>query len=46
MPTQSLFATRLYSARLGGADANELNARLQHESLQTRLDDEAGRRGR
>lgn len=44
MPIQSLFATRLYSARLGGSDSRELNARLRHECLQTRLDDAAGRR--
>jgi uncharacterized protein (TIGR02466 family) len=44
MPMQSLFATRLYHARLGGAKARALNARLLQESLQTRLDDEAGRR--
>jgi uncharacterized protein (TIGR02466 family) len=44
MPTQSLFATHLYTARLGGAQASELNARLRQESLQTRLDDAAGRR--
>jgi uncharacterized protein (TIGR02466 family) len=44
MPTSSLFATRLYSCRLGGANSSELNARLHQECLQTRLDDEAGRR--
>ena len=44
MPAQSLFATRIYRAGLGGRDARALNARLKRESLQTRLDDEAGRR--
>jgi uncharacterized protein (TIGR02466 family) len=44
MPFQSLFATRLYTARLGGTNPGELNARLLHEARQTRLDDEAGRR--
>jgi uncharacterized protein (TIGR02466 family) len=44
MPTKSLFATQLYSASLGGREPRQLNARLRQEALQTRLDDEAGRR--
>jgi len=44
MPSKSLFPTRVYSARLGGADWRHFNARLLHECLQTRHDDAAGRR--
>jgi uncharacterized protein (TIGR02466 family) len=44
MSIQSLFATRLYTARLGGAQPNDLTARLRQESLQIRRDDETGRR--
>src|SRR5580698_3609021 len=44
MPMQSLFATQLYEAPLGGSEARRLNARLRQEALQTQADDEAGRR--
>jgi uncharacterized protein (TIGR02466 family) len=43
MPIRSLFATQIYTARLGSAGAAPLNAQLQRESLQLRRDDRAGR---
>jgi uncharacterized protein (TIGR02466 family) len=39
----SLFATRVYAARLQGRDADRFNARLLRECAQYRADDVAGR---
>jgi uncharacterized protein (TIGR02466 family) len=43
MPIRSLFATQIYTARLGPARAAALNGQLQRESAQLRRDDRAGR---
>jgi uncharacterized protein (TIGR02466 family) len=42
MPTQSLFPTLVYGARLPPKTATDLNARLLRECLQLRFDDGAG----
>jgi uncharacterized protein (TIGR02466 family) len=42
MPVQTLFPTRIYVAKLGGAASNTLNARLLRECRQLALDDSAG----
>lgn len=44
MPIESLFATRVYGARLQGGGALRLRAQLLRECRQLRLDDRAGRR--
>lgn len=44
MHIASLFPTRVYSGRLAGRSADELNGKLLRESRQLRLDDAAGRR--
>jgi len=44
MRTQALFATHIYTARLGARGLKSLNARLLRESRQLRADDAAGRR--
>jgi uncharacterized protein (TIGR02466 family) len=43
MPIRSLFATQIYTARLGSARVAALNGQLLRESLQLRRDDRAGR---
>jgi uncharacterized protein (TIGR02466 family) len=44
MPTQALFPTLIYTARLQHSHARALNRQLLRECLQLREDDEAGRR--
>jgi len=44
MPTQSLFPTLIYQARLQAADWRAFNRRLLRECQQLQHDDEAGRR--
>jgi uncharacterized protein (TIGR02466 family) len=44
MPIESLFPTRVYTARLQGRGGGSLRSRLLRECRQLRLDDRAGRR--
>ena len=43
MPVQTLFPTRVYTARLAGAASNKLNSSLLRECRALALDDTAGR---